>query len=156
MPNKRSATIGHVHAPETSAAITDANSKATDIFISGATGTNARFINGHYKPTQQTGPDGHVIYHKHDGGDSIDEPVRIEHVSHTEGVWQLKHLSDVGTDVCYAGVQGGCALEACTSRVWRVAESREWHEQSSLKMLTGGEAKRAVSNLNLQLNMNPR
>jgi hypothetical protein len=63
MPNKRAAVVRHANAPETSAAITDANSKATDIFISGATGANARFINGHYKPTQERGPDGHVIYH---------------------------------------------------------------------------------------------
>ena len=155
MPKKRTAVIRHANAPETSAAITDANSKATDIFISGATGTNARLINGHYKPSQERGPDGHVIYHEHDGGDSIDEPVRIEHVSHIEGVWQLKHLGQLGTDACYASVQSGCALEACTSRVWRVAASRELHEQTSLKMLTGAEAKRAMSNLNLKSNPKP-
>ena len=132
MPNKRAAIIQHANAPETSAAIAEANSKATDIFMSGATGSNARKINGLFKPTQERGPDGRVIYHKYDGGDSIDEPVRIEHVSHTEGVWQMKCLSSMGTDQCYAGVQGGCALEACTSRVWRVAISREWHEQSHI------------------------
>lgn len=156
IPNKRAAVIRHAHAPETSAAITDANSQATDIFTRGATGNNAQLINGHYKPTQERALDGHVIYHKHDGGDSIGEPVRIEHVSHIQGVWQLKRLGQLGTDECCAGVQGGCALEACTSLVWKVAASREWHEQTSLKMLTGGEAKRAVSNLNLKSNLNPR
>jgi hypothetical protein len=87
MPNKRVAIIRHANAPETSAAIAEAISTATDIFISGATGPNARKINGLFRPAQERGPDGHIIYHKHDGGDSIHEPVRIEHVSHTEGVW---------------------------------------------------------------------
>ena len=53
-------------AADEARAIADDNSKATDVFISGATGPNAARINGHYVPTQETGLDGRILYLKSD------------------------------------------------------------------------------------------
>ena len=139
------------HAPET-CAIADDNSKATCIFISGATGPNAQHINGHYSPTQERGLDGRILYRKEDcHKQDCDDSICIEHLSHTEGVWQVKRLSCKGTDECYAVLQSACALEACTSCVWWVGIAGEWHEHPSVKMVSGGEAKRAVSYSDIQI-----
>ena len=101
-------------------AIVDGSSGPSNIFISGAAGPNAALINGHYVSTQETGLDGRTLYLK------CDQSVCIEHRRKlycsdlricTQGVWQVKHVSSKGTDQCLAGVEGGCALEACVSRV---------------------------------------
>jgi hypothetical protein len=135
-------------------AIVDGSSGPSNIFISGATGPNAALINGHYVSTQETGLDathGRPLYMKSDC-----LHVCIEHRrkmngsglrSFTQGdsVWQVKHVWSKGTDQCLAGVEGGCALEACVSRVWRVVVSNEFHEQPNVKMRTGVAARRAVT-----------
>lgn len=121
--------------------VAEDNSKATDIFISGVSGANSEIINGFYSPSQERGSDGRVLYVKND---ELRDSVCIEHMSHTEGVWQVKTLSSRGTDQCFAGVSGGCALEACTSRTWKVGVGLQLVAMQSVKMLTGGEAKRAV------------
>ena len=58
-----------------------------------------------------------------------------------DSVWQVKHVRSKGTDQCFADVEGGCALEACVSRIWRVGI----HEQPNVNMRTGVAAKRAVT-----------
>jgi hypothetical protein len=125
---------------------------AADIFISGVTGPNSEIVNGFYSPSQERGSDGRTLYVKSDDDDE-DDSVCIEHMSHTEGVWQVKRLSRKGTDYCFAGLQGGCPLEACTSRVWIVASGGQANEMPSVKMLIGGEAKRAVSHLTSKLTL---
>jgi len=66
-------------------------------------------------------------------------------IEHCGGVWQVKPVADKGKDECSAFVTGGCALEACTSRVWSVWDGKTFHDQPSVKMVTGAEAERAVS-----------
>jgi len=66
-------------------------------------------------------------------------------IEHRGGVWQLKPVSSKGKDVCLASVPGGCAMEACTSRVWRVNVAFVFYDQPSVEMVTGAEAERAVS-----------
>jgi hypothetical protein len=54
-------------------------------------------------------------------------------------------VSDKGKDACKAYVAGGCALEDCASRVWRVWNGIGFDDQPSVKMATGREAERQVS-----------
>ena len=47
---------------------------------------------------------------------------------------------------CFAYVAGGCALAACTSRQWTVADGKGgWSDAPGVKMVTGAEAERKVS-----------
>ena len=66
-------------------------------------------------------------------------------IEHSDEAWQVKHMTSSGAVGCWAGVDGGCALEACKARVWRVSDLEELHEQPSVKFVTGAEARRAVS-----------
>ena len=66
-------------------------------------------------------------------------------IEHRGGVWQVKPVTDKGKDEGFASVSGGCALEACTSLVWRVWDGKAFHDDRSVKMVTGAEAERAVS-----------
>ena len=66
-------------------------------------------------------------------------------IEHHVGRWQVKDVSSKGKDACNASVAGGCALEDCTSRVWRVSSDKGWGDQPSVKMVTGREAERQVS-----------
>jgi len=118
-------------------AIAHDNFRSSKVLIGGATGPNAAVINGPYSPTQERGLDGRIIYCK-----SSDASVCIEH---HDGHWQVKPASTKGTDACRASVTGGCALEACTSRAWKVSDGKALHEQRSVKMVTGAEAELAVS-----------
>ena len=107
-----------------------------DFFISGATGPYKAIINGVYGRTNEVSG-GYPSY------------VRLGDASwcieHRQGRWQIKHVSFLGTDQCCASVPGGCALEACTSRVWMVWDGQEFYHQRSMKMVTGAEAEPAVS-----------
>ena len=107
------------------------------MFISGATGPLAVKINGFYAPTQEKGLDGRVVY-----GKCGDGSMCIEHYA---GKWQVKRVSNKGTYACFARVTGGCALEACTSRVWRVGNGKTFEDQPSVKAVTGADAEREVS-----------
>jgi hypothetical protein len=85
---------------------------------------------------QVTGKDGRVLYRKSRSVGSNDFS-RI-----------FQDVSDKETKECCACVQGGCALEACTSRIWRVGDGIPEHPllvDPGLKMVTGAEAERAVS-----------
>ena len=84
-----------------------------------------------------------------------DDSVCIEHRTNEnrtkdcEGVslWQVKLVSSMGTDRALAAAEGGSALDACASGVWKVVcESGVAQEQTGFTMLTGQEAQQAVSN----------
>ena len=106
------------------------------MFISGATGVNAAFINGFFEPTQEKGLDGRLLYAKRG-----DASVCIEHFG---GKWEVKPVSGKGTSSGWAYVAGGCGLEACTSRVWKVSDGKAWNDAPSVKLVAGAEAQRQV------------
>jgi hypothetical protein len=109
------------------------------VFISGATGPWAAAINGPYDRTGEISG-GYAVYSKRG-----DPSVCIEHRG---GHWQVKDVSSKGKYACMAYVAGGCALEDCTSRVWKVDDGVPEHpliDQPSVKMVTGREAERQVS-----------
>ncbi len=108
--------------------------------ISGATGNNAACINGFFEPTQEKGLDGRALYAKRG-----DASVCIEHYG---GIWRVKHVSTKGTHVaekCYIIVAGGCGLEACTSRVWRVPDGKAWNDAPSVKLVAEAEVRRCCA-----------
>ncbi len=107
------------------------------VFISGAAGPRSALINGFYTVTEEKSSDGRVVLSKRG-----DANMCIEHFA---GRWQVKSVSSKGTSTCMASVQGGCALEDCTSRVWMVHNGKEWEDQPSVKIATGSEAERQVS-----------
>jgi hypothetical protein len=101
------------------------------VFISGATGVNAAWINGFFEPTQEKGADGRVLYAKRgDGG------VCMEHFL---GTWQVKRVSAKGTLNCYAAVAGGCAAEACISRQWTVLDGKSFAGAPLVKIVAEAE-----------------
>jgi hypothetical protein len=126
-------------------AIVADNERAELIFISGLAGDWEDFdgdINGFFVPAQEKkkGLDGRVVYFKRG-----DASVLIEHLG---GRWQVKDAKHKGTNKCHASVEGGCALEACTSRDWKV-EEEDWTGKSlvnipGVKMVTGAEAEQKV------------
>ena len=107
------------------------------LFISGATGINAGAINGGYDRTGEM-CGGYALYRKR-----CDPFVIMEH---RDGNWEVKLVSSKGTDSCYAYVAGGCAAEACTSRMWKVTfeSGGKFHDDPSVKMVAGAEAQRQV------------
>ena len=99
---------------------------------------NSAAINGFYTVTEEKSSDGRVVLSKRG-----DASMCIEHVAER---WQVKHVSGKGKITSMAFVQGRCALEDCTSRVWRVRIGNGGFEgQPSVKMATGSEAERQVS-----------
>jgi hypothetical protein len=107
------------------------------VFISGATGPHAAAINGFYGVTEEKSLDGRLVLSQRG-----DPSVCVEHHG---GVWGVKPVSRKGTSEGFAYVAGGCALEDCTSRVWRVYDGKKYNDQPSVKMATGSEAERQVS-----------
>ena len=110
------------------------------VLISGATvpWAAAMSINGPYDRTGEISG-GYAVYSKRG-----DPSMCIEHRG---GQWEVKDVSGKGTDGCMAYVAGGCALEDCTSRVWKVNDGKEFDDQPSVKMATGSlvaEANAAV------------
>ena len=112
-------------------------SAAHHVFISGATGFHAAAINGAYCSTGETSG-GHPLLRKR-----VDAGMLMEHF---EGNWHVKPVSSKGMDGCFAFVEGGCALAACTSRQWRVTfDDKTFSDLPGVKMETGAEAERKVS-----------
>ena len=109
------------------------------VFISGATGGNAAKVNGLFEPSEEKSSDGRVVYKKRD-----DASIVVEHFT---GDWEVKPASNKGKAGCFALVKGGCALEACVGRVWRVVESGAFHDQKDVKMSTGAEAEAQASSV---------
>ena len=128
---------GAEHVAAEARAVAEGNARAGPVFISGAAGLYSAGINGFYTVTEEKSSDGRVVLSKRG-----DASMCIEHFA---GEWQVKLVSDKGTCAGMAYVQGGCALEDCTSRVWRVHIGKEWEDQPSVKMATGSEAERQVS-----------
>ena len=129
---------GAEHVAAEARAVAEGNARAGPVFISGAAGLQSAAINGFYSLTEEKSCDGRVVLSKRG-----DASTCIEHFA---GRWQVKYVSDKGKDVAFASVQGGCALEDCTSRVWRVFDSgKKWEDQPSVKMATGSKAERQVS-----------
>ncbi len=106
------------------------------MFLSGAQGVHASTVNGFWRATAER-RQGRVVYVKV-GDDSL----CIEYFG---GKWQLKLVSNKGKNISAAYVPGGCALEACTSRVWDVGSGSGLVPQPSVKMLFGADAEREVS-----------
>ncbi len=123
-------------AAKAKAAIHKVNSSVAGIFISGIKGRHS-VVNGLYSPTREKGQDGRVLYRKNG-----DEALCIEHF---EGRWRVKNQSDRGSVACFAHVEGGCALEGCRSRTWKVSDGRYFVDQRSAKLVTGEEAKSQAS-----------
>ena len=128
---------GAEHAAAVARAVADDNARAGTVLVSGATGDMAEAINGLFAPTQEKGLDGRVVY-----GKCGDGSMCIEHYA---GQWQVNRVSNKGYFTGFAGVTGGCALEACTSRVWRVGNGKTLEDQPSVKAATGADAEREVS-----------
>jgi hypothetical protein len=126
-------------AAEAAAAILKDNSKAADIFISGVKGRHS-VVNGLYSPTQEKGQDGRTIYRK--SGEFGVEALCIEHF---EGRWWVENQSDRGSVAWFAVVEGGCALEDCRSRIWKISDGRDFVDQPSVQMVIGEEAKSQAS-----------
>ena len=100
------------------------------LFISGATGINAGAINGGYDRTGEM-CDGYALYRKR-----CDPGVIMEHRG---GKWKAKPVSDKGWDAGYAYVAGGCAAEACTSRMWKEQVGATHQDAPSVKMVAVSE-----------------
>jgi hypothetical protein len=124
------------HAAAEARAIADGNARAGPVFISGATGPRAAAINGFYEVTEEKSLDGRLVLSKRG-----DPSMCIEHHG---GDWQVKDVSSKGKSACKAYVAGGCALEDCASRVWRVSNGNGFDDQPSVKMAIGREAERQV------------
>ena len=152
-------------AADEARAIAVDNSKATDVFISGATGPTAALINGHYEPTQETGLDGRILYLKSDFDVNYDEEDVLDDrdasadnakglmcIEHRSGDWEVKHVSQRGTALCCACFTNGSSLETCTSRLWRAVwidqidqiDQMEWHDDRNIKLVSGEKAMKAV------------
>ena len=61
---------GAEYAAAVARAVAEENARAAPVFISGATGPKAEFINGYFLPTEEKGLDGRVLYSKR-GDDSM-------------------------------------------------------------------------------------
>jgi hypothetical protein len=121
-------------------------SAADILFISGATGVNDAAVNGVYDRTSATS-DGYALYAKRG-----DKSMCMEHFG---GNWQVKSVSAIGKDNCFAKVSGGCGAEACTSRQWMVWDGKTWAEAHVVKMVAGAEAQRQVGCCCLHAHQNP-
>ena len=100
------------------------------LFISGATGEHAGAINGGYDRTGEM-CGGYALYRKR-GDPSLC-------MEHREGNWQVKHVAHKGTASGNAYVAGGCAAEACTSRMWKVFDGTTWPDAPFVKMVAVSE-----------------
>jgi len=84
--------------------------------ITGATGTNARVINGFYRHYGRFSG-GHPLYQVSGHHDSCIELF--------EGKWQVKPRTHLGTGACWAFYAAVCALELCTG-MWEVYDGKAW------------------------------
>ena len=125
--------------PSISRAIHDDNSRASDIFICGATGKYSHGINGLYSKaffkTELKGHDGRIVYGRALAAGNMC-------IMHHDGYWVMKPSSFKLSDGFFARVKGACALEACTAGVWQVHDEQGpgFHEQPAVKMFTGHSA----------------
>ncbi len=103
-------------------------------------------LNGFWEPDatlQRRG--GRVVYVK-----ANNSKLCIEHYG---GHWVLKWRKNIGQAHCLAHVEGGCALEDCSSRLWHLLLSHGSSVQfndEKVKMRTGEKAMHKVSSSYLQ------
>ena len=126
-------------AETAAASIHKDKSKSCTMVLSGVQGVNY-VINGLYSSTQEKGQDGRTLYRK--SGECGDEALCIEHFG---GRWRVKNQSDRGSVACFAYVEGGCALEDCRSRTWKVSDGKDFVDQPSVQIVTEEEAKSQAS-----------
>jgi hypothetical protein len=109
------------------------------VLISGATGRFAEGINGLFAPTLERSLDGRVVYKKCDNS-----PLIIEHFC---GEWAIKTEMSKGLYRIQGCVVGGCALEFCIGRVWRVFTGYHgWQsEETHLTIAIGADVERQVN-----------
>jgi hypothetical protein len=100
------------------------NARAGPVLISGATGPWAAGVNGFYTVTEEKSSDGRFVLSKRG-----DPGICIEHCG---GVLQVKSVSGKGKFLCLAYVAGGCALEECATRVWKVYTGDGFVDQPSV------------------------
>jgi hypothetical protein len=94
-------------------------------------------INGIYDPMpNDKSQDGRVRYRKRD-----DVKMYIEH---HEGSWDVKASTDLGSNSCKATIPGGCRLELCKARDWKVSDGGVWKVQQHVYLAFGAEAERMV------------
>jgi hypothetical protein len=107
------------------------------IFITGITGHEIlQRCNGVYDLTNQT-LNGYPVYVSRSG--------RGLCLVHRNGEWGIQQLSKKESNVGRAAyVQGGCPLEACVSRVWKVIGHGGYIDQPSVKIVLGEEGERQV------------
>jgi hypothetical protein len=122
---------GAEHAAAAARAVAADNARAGPVLISGATGPKAAAVNGFYTVTEEKSSDGRFVLSKRG-----DPSMCIEHRG---GQWEVKEVSSKGKALCKAYVAGGCALEECASRVWRVDTGDGFVDQPSVKLATGAE-----------------
>ena len=122
-------------------ALAHLTSKYPVAYISGATGPKAHVVNGLYEPMEQPEEGECMVYLKR----SNEGPTARVMMEHRADAWQIKPLRFSGTDACTACVVGGCALEACSTRVWSVLEGWLFVDQPHVKMLIGAQAEYEVS-----------
>jgi hypothetical protein len=106
------------------------------VFICGDTGLNSGLINGFYEPTQEKGLDGRVLYAK--------KSVPVISIEHYAGRWKIAPKGLKGFAGFVAHVEGGCGLDACTSREWLAFNGEDWTRPVDLKFFAGAEAERQV------------
>ena len=100
-------------------------------------GPSAAAINGIYDPiSNHKSQDDRVRYRKRD-----DAQMWIEH---HEGTWDIKNSTNLGSQACKAYISGGCRLELCKARDWKVTEGGGWKEQTTVNLTFGAEAERLV------------
>jgi hypothetical protein len=94
-------------------------------------------INGIYDPIpNEKSQDGRVRYRKRD-----DVQLWIEHHG---GRWDVKNSEDLGSNTCKATIPGGCRLELCKARDWKVADGGFLKVQQNVYLTFGAEAERMV------------
>jgi hypothetical protein len=107
------------------------------IFITGITGLETlQRCNGLYDLTNQTF-NGYPVY--------VNRSDRGLYLVHRNGDWEIKQSSEKDSDGRGAAfVQGGCPLEACVSRVWKVNGHKGFIDQPSVNIVLGEEGERQV------------
>jgi hypothetical protein len=136
----RDVSLRFAQISDQATAVAAENARAVPVFISGATGDKAAFVNGFFEPTQEKGPDGRVMYSKRGDVDVI------SCIRHHKGAWEVQLVPIEPDNRADYYVEGGCALEDCASRVWKMVDEQGvlFNDTPSVKLVTGAEAQRQV------------
>jgi hypothetical protein len=109
------------------------------VFITGMTGPGpVPLCNGVYDRTSETFG-GYPVYVSRNEG--LGRGVCIVH---RNGDWEIKPEERKNSDNLVAYVKGGCPLEQCASRMWKVFTLDGFIDQPSVKIVLGEEGERQV------------